>query len=436
MYTIYNILTTLSIPFILPYLIYRVIRNPRYWEGLGQRIGFLHQELLDKIRAKKVFWVHAVSVGEVMAVASLVKELKNRYPETSLLLSTVTETGNRTARQLLPEIDYFFYFPFDFYWVTKKVVSTIKPGLFILTETEIWPNILRELEKREIPVVMVNGRISSFSFKKYSIVRPFIKEVLKNIDIFCMQTNYDADHIMRLGAPSERVKRTGNMKFDQQLLSLEKAKDYKKELGISPSAPILIAGSTHRGEEAYIVEAFERLKERYPELILIIVPRHPERSDEVSSLLNKRGIPFIKWTQRQNIVARGGDYKTSTIIIDTIGVLSSLYSIATVVFIGGTLVPVGGQNILEPARWGKVILYGPYMDNFRELSDIFISEGAAVQIKGPEELASTISMLLDDRDIRIEMGKKGLRIIEENQGATSRNIEIITQLLAISSSKG
>lgn len=423
MYTIYNILTILSIPFILPYLFYRAIKNPLYRKGLGQRIGFLHKELVDNIKDKKVFWVHAVSVGEVVAVSSLVRELRKRYPETTLLLSTVTETGNRTARQMLPEVDHLFYFPLDFCWMTRKIVSIIRPGLFIITETEIWPNILMEMKKIGVSVVMVNGRVSRFSFKKYSIVWPFIKEVLKNIDLFCMQTDYDAERIIRLGAPPERVKRTGNMKFDQQVLSLGKVEDYKKELGINSSAPILIAGSTHRGEEEYVVNAFQRLREKYPELVLVIAPRHPERSDEVLSLLNRKGIPFVRWTQRQE--GRGAP----AIIIDTIGVLSSLYSIATIVFTGGSLVQVGGHNILEPARWGKGILYGPYMDNFRELSDMFVSEGAAIQIKGPDELASTIARLLDNRDLLTEMGKRGLKIIGENQGATDRNIEFIAQLL-------
>jgi 3-deoxy-D-manno-octulosonic-acid transferase len=369
------------------------------------------------VRGTRPIWVHAVSVGEVMAAHPLIRELKKKYPGRKLILSTVTVTGNYTARRRVPEADAIFFFPFDFPWVVRRVIRGINPQVVLIAETELWPNFFRELHKAGIPSAMINGRISPKSYKNYIKFKRFFTLVFHNIDIFCMQSEPDAIRITDIGADPEKIIITGNLKFDQKIPVAQSIP------GIVPlGKKVIMAGSTHRGEEGILLEIFAQLRFKYPELLLILAPRHPERFDEVASLINEAGYECQRRTRLN------GPFK-DVLLLDTIGELRVFYSLCDIAFVGGSLVKVGGHNLLEPAAMKKPVIFSRYMFNFKEISEALLSAGGGIMVKDKGELTSQLDKLLLDTDLAKKMGERAFEVIQKNTGAAKKTIDAVSRLI-------
>lgn len=427
MYFIYNILLFIISLLLSPFILFAVLREKKYRKGLSQKLGFLPQHLLQKILGDRPVWIHAVSVGEVMATIPLIQEIKKRYPSQKIVLSTVTFTGNYTASIRVKEVDTVLYFPFDYPFIVKRVIKKINPKLFITLETEIWPNFLRELKRSNITSVVISGRISNNSYYKYRWSRFFFSKVLDNIDAFCMQTEVDTRRIINIGARPERVITIGNLKFDQRvpILSAEEKTGLYSVLNLKEGQRIFIAGSTHKGEEDIVLEVFKSLKKGYEDLILMLAPRHPERFNEVAHLLSHHRLSSIKKTEIK-MAKRENHY--DVILLDTIGELSKLYSIGTIIFVGGSLVSIGGHNVLEPVAYKKAVIFGPHMENFSEISRSLKESGGGLQVHNREEFLLKARMLLQDDTVRDKLGEQAFKVIAHNQGAIKKVMEVIGRL--------
>jgi 3-deoxy-D-manno-octulosonic-acid transferase len=428
MYFIYNTLLFIISLLASPFIFYAVLSEKKYRKGLSQKLGILSPDLLQKLAGTRPVWIHAVSVGEVMATIPLVQQIKKRYPSQKIVLSTVTVTGSYTASLRAREVDAVMYFPFDYPFIVRRVIRKINPKLFITLETEIWPNILRELKRKNIPSVLISGRISNHSYHKYKWARFFFSKVLDNIDVFCMQTEVDTKRIIDIGAKEDRAITAGNLKFDQQvpiLTSEEKATTYSI-FNLKEGQRLFIAGSTHRGEEELVLEVFKNLKKSFNDLILMLAPRHPERFNEVAQLLDRHGMQSIKKTEIENDKSRNN---YDVILIDTIGDLSKLYSIGTIIFVGGSLVSTGGHNVLEPVSYKKAVIFGPHMENFSEMSRILRESGGGLQVHNQEEFISKARMLLEDDAIRDGLGEVAFEVIAHNQGAITNAMEVIEKFI-------
>ncbi|MCX8011604.1 MAG: 3-deoxy-D-manno-octulosonic acid transferase [Desulfobacterota bacterium] len=391
-------------------------------------MGFIPQDLQQQLKGVRPIWIHAVSVGEVMASIPIIKKIKSEYPQKKLVLSTITATGNQTARQKIPEVDFFIYFPYDFLFVVKRVINIINPCIFIHTETEIWPNFLYVLERNGIPSIIVNGRISAESCRRYKFLGWFFKKVFDKVSVFGMQSLVDSQRVIKIGVAPRKVLITGNMKFDQQIpeINEERRRELLGCFNWSAENKIFIAGSTHAPEEEIILEVFQRLTKKYPFLALIIAPRHPERFLEVEKLIKKKGLTFFRRSQaKQNPPS----YMPQVILLDTIGELIQIYSLGDIIFVGGSLVNIGGHNLLEPLVYKKPVLFGPYIHNVLELVEILQRSGAGILVNNKEELYFQIQNLLDNKEEIHYRGDCGYQIIKANQGATEKNMNIIRQFL-------
>jgi 3-deoxy-D-manno-octulosonic-acid transferase len=400
----------------------------KYRCGFFRKCGLLSLSRVNKTLQSPPVWVHAVSVGEVMAAVPFIKEIKKRYPEVSLLLSTVTETGHFTAQRNAKEADLIIFFPFDFPFIVRRMISKIRPLVFVSLETEIWPNFLRELARQGIKSMIVNGRISSNSFKNYYFFRFFFKKVLSIISHFSMQTPTDAERIIKIGAPPARVMVSGNIKFDQQVppIAPEEKEQICKELKVMENRKIFIAGSTHRGEEEMVIDVYRTLKEKIHDLVLLLAPRHPERFDEVEEILKQTDITYI----RQTALQAGSIHRSpDVILLDTIGELAKIYSIGTIVFIGGSLVPVGGHNVLEPAVFSKPVIFGKFMGNFSEISRILKDKNAAIQVSDKEEFTKQAIHLLETPEICNQIGSNAFEVVKQNSGAVNKSVDILARIL-------
>jgi 3-deoxy-D-manno-octulosonic-acid transferase len=426
MYLIYNILLFITSLLSSPLILFAIVKK-KYRKGLSQKLGFLPQYLLLKISGSRPFWIHAVSVGEVMTTIPLIQEIKRRYPSQRIVLSTVTVTGNYTATIKAREVDAVLYFPFDYPLIVKRVIRKIKPKLFITLETEIWPNFLRELKRNNIPSAVISGRISNHSYYKYRWSRFFFSKVLDNIDAFCMQTEVDTKRIIDIGARADRVITIGNLKFDQRvpIMSSEEKAVLYSTLNLKEGQRIFIAGSTHKGEEDIILEVFKSLKKSYQDLILMLAPRHPERSNEVANLLSRYRLSSIKKTEIK-MNKRGNQH--DVILLDTIGELSKLYSIGTIIFVGGSFVSIGGHNVLEPVAYKKAVIFGPHMENFSEISRSLRKSGGGLQVNNQEEFLLKARMLLQNDTVQEELGEQAFKVIAHNQGAIKKAMEVIGRL--------
>jgi 3-deoxy-D-manno-octulosonic-acid transferase len=421
MYWIYSLGLSVFLAGAMPGILWQAILRGKYRRNLGERVGSVRPW---NTPAAPV-WLHAVSVGEAMAAAPLAKEHAVRHPEIPLLVSTVTETGRSVAEQRLPAARIVF-FPLDFGWAVRRALDRLRPRLVLLTETELWPNFLAACAGRGIPVVVINGRISPRSFPRYRLVRRWFGHVLSNVRLFCMQTSQDAERIRLLGAPPDRVRVVGNLKYDLPTLGLAPdVTGVRARLALPLERQRIVAGSTHRGEEELILEAFGALGRSRRDLCLLLAPRHPERLEEVERLLKRAG---LTWVRRSQLPAKPLD-GTSVILLDTMGELALLYAAAAVVFIGGSLVPHGGQNMLEPAAVGRPVLHGPHMGNFAEMRDLFGSAGAAIQVEDGTGLREKLAALLDDPALADRMGKAGREIVEMHRGATRRTADLVDGLL-------
>ncbi len=426
---IYNIITIASIPFLLPFFLYRFLFDPSYRKGTGNRLGILQEAIKDGIDDGRRYWFHAVSVGEVMAAAPLVKIFKDRHPDSVIIFSTVTDTGNRTARAQIPEVDHFIYFPFDLFWIVKRVVKAMRPRLFIFFETEIWPNLLLHLKREGIPSVMVNGRISDRSFGRYKLVRQVLKKVFGSVALFLMQTEKDREKIVALGANPYKAFNTGNTKYDRALELIMREKGCgltRADMNIPDGTAVIVAGSTHQGEEEMLIDVFRRILAGYPDTVMIIAPRHLDRLNRIEALIASSGQAFFRRSKSgKGVEAKGG----TIIILDTIGELFGLYKTSTIAFVGGSLVPVGGHNILEPAAHGRPVIFGPYMDNFHEIATQITGRGGAVQAQDRDDLYIKIDKLLSDRDSLERMGREAKRFVMENSGATEKSMTLIERYI-------
>jgi 3-deoxy-D-manno-octulosonic-acid transferase len=371
--------------------------------------------------------MHAVSVGEAQAISVLVKSIKRQYPNFRLVISTVTKTGNKVVQKLIESDDLAIYSPLDVSVIVNRVVELISPQLFIVAETEIWPNLTVNLAKRDIPIILVNGRISSGSFKGYQIVRPMFKEVLQKFSLFCMQTEQDAQKIIFLGASEDRVKVTGNMKFDVQTTD---QKLQVSSLGlVGKDEQLFIAGSTHRGEEKIILQTYREVVSNFPNLRLLLAPRHIERTQEIERLVVKFGFKSQRFSQLRLGLQSKARNPQPILILDTIGQLKNLYAIAELVFIGGSLIPHGGQNPIEPAVFSKPILFGPYMSNFLSIVEVFLNKQAAIMVKDAQQLKNSCLMLLDNPVLRKDLGERAREVVEKNKGASFTNLQLLRSLL-------
>ncbi len=425
-YVAYNAGLLLALPFILLIL----LSKKRCRRGLSQRLGRLPPRLNPDGRG--VLWVHAVSLGEVVAVVPLVRELHARYPRFRIIVSTVTETGREAVEQRLSGVAEHCYAPLDFSWVVTRVVDQLHPSLFLFVETELWPNLLRALAQRHVGAVLVNGRLSSRSFGRYRLIKPLMAKVMSGVSRFLMQSERDAERIIALGANPERVVRTGNIKFDQPLPDLgETSKALPRDmLGLAGHEEILVAGSTHPGEEQELLTCYDLLHREFKSLVLLMAPRHIERAAEVERAVREYGFLTVRRSELAN--HKAGSSPTQgprVVILDTRGELLGAYRHAAVAFVGGTLIPVGGHNLLEPAMWGKPVLFGPYTDHCAETAELLIRAGGAKRIQNGKDLAHEVGRLFRDRVVLERTGQAARTVVTDNRGAVQRCLEQLGGLL-------
>ena len=427
MYLTYSLLTLVLFIVVSPYFAYQAIRYKKYVASLRERLGYL--PISFNVDGEESLWIHAVSVGEALTARALAADLKARYPRLRLFLSTTTIAGQQVARRSLQHVDAVFYFPFDWAFIVRRTVSLVKPRVFIMMETEIWPNLLRVCRKRGVRTVVINGRISSRSYPRYRLIRPFFRRVLADVDRFCMQSEESARRLIVLGADPSRVSVTGSLKFDSLELPTPASHGKPRErvlrfFRISPHRTVIVAGSTFRGEEAAVLRAFARVKSTMPGALAVLAPRQPERFGEVERLAREAG--FV--TARRSELPIDAEPRADVVVLDSIGELAQLYQLATAVFVGGSLVDQGGHNILEPAIFGKPVVFGPSMQNFKEIADTFLANDAAVQVQSDRELEEALLLLVTDPVRRARLGAAARALVEANRGAKDKTLAVIADL--------
>jgi 3-deoxy-D-manno-octulosonic-acid transferase len=380
--------------------------------------------------ADESIWIHAVSVGEVLTARPLISDLKRRYPELRMFLSTTTLAGQQLARRSVQDVDAVFYFPFDLAIFVRRTLDLVRPRLFIMMETEIWPNLLRECRARGVKTAVVNGRLSARSFPRYRMIRGFMRRVLDHVDRFLVQSEESARRFIDLGADPARVVVTGSLKFDSLELPSAALQSRSRErvlryFRVPASRPVIVAGSTMKGEEPAVLRSFRRARASMPQALLVIAPRNPERFGEVEQLARSEG-----WkVARRSDLAIDTEPRVDVVILDTIGELATVYQIATVVFVGGSLVATGGHNVLEPAVFGKPIVFGPHMENFAEIADAFVTNGAGVQLATEQDLDEAVVSLMGDPVRRARLGAAARALVEANRGAKEKSAAVLADLL-------
>jgi len=436
MYLAYSVLTLAAFVLASPYFVYQAIRYKKYVGSLRERLGYL--PISFNVDGEESIWIHAVSVGEALTARALAADLKRRYPRLRLYLSTTTIAGQQVAKaNLRPFVDGVFYFPFDWMFTIRRTLSLVRPRLFVMMETEIWPNLLRACRKRGVRTAVVNGRISSRSYPRYKLIRPFFRRVLADVDRFCMQSEESAHRMKDLGAEPGRVTVTGSLKFDSLELPSPAAHGKPRErvlrfFRVSSHRTVIVAGSTMRGEEAAVLQAFKKIKATQTHAIAIVAPRQPERFGEVERLSRDAGFVTI----RRSELPIDAEPRADVVVLDTIGELAQLYQLATVVFVGGSLADHGGHNILEPAIFGKPIVFGPHMQNFREIAETFVANDAAIQVYTERELDGAVLSLVRDPVQRARLGAAARALVEANRGAKDKTLAVLADLLPPAGSGG
>jgi 3-deoxy-D-manno-octulosonic-acid transferase len=432
-YGLYNLLLLLAAPVILIIL----AAKQRCRRGLPERFGWRLSRPgsigSSHGTAEPVIWIHAVSLGEVVAVAPLVRRLHERFPRYRLIITTVTETGREAVEQRLAGVAEHRYAPLDFPWVVARVLDLWKPALYLFVETELWPNLLRMLEQRGVPSVLVNGRLSTRSYERQrmGLVRPLYRRMLRSISCCLMQSDRDARRIIDLGADPAKVRRTGNIKFDQPLPQPAPAGRplSRGVLGVAEGERLWIAGSTHPEEEEYLLRCYQRVSREVPQIVLVLAPRHIERASQVEATVRATGLPVMRRSMMESrpIEPANGP---RVIILDSRGELAWLYKEATAAFVGGTLVPVGGHNLLEPAVWGKPVLFGPYTDHCAEVAELLVGAEGGARVGNADELTRLLTDLLRDDPRLLKMGQAARQVVEENQGALHASLDQISLFLS------
>lgn len=432
MYFFYSLLLTLGFIAMLPRFAIDAMRSGKYVTGLRQRLGQL--PTIDRT-GKQVIWLHCVSVGETQAAQSLVRALRTEFPSHRLVVSTTTVTGQQVARKIFADdAALVFYFPIDLAWVVRRVLRILQPSAVLIMETELWPRLLRECRARAVPVALLNGRISETSFRRYQLIRPFMRRMLNDLTIALMQSEKDAARICELGLPKERIALPGNLKFDSAETAIDDrvTAELGKRFGFDETRPLIVAASTHAPEERIAVEALKQINsDPSGRTRLLIAPRHPERFGKVASLLEDSG---LTWSRRSG--ERGErDTGCDVVLLDTVGELRAVYPLAQIVFVGGSIAPFGGHNMLEPAANGACVITGPHTENFAAITKALLDEGALIQLpevsasETPTQLASVINELISDKARRGEMGLRAREVCRQNAGATQRTMKMLSPIL-------
>ena len=450
MYFIYSSLMGLAALLLMPYWIVKGLRHGKYLSNLGERLGFSFPALA-KLPANSSggIWIHAVSVGEALSGVTLARRLKEAYPGRPLIVSTTTVTGQALARERMPFADAIIYFPLDWAFCVRRALAAVRPSVVLVLETEIWPNFLRETGQRKIPVVFVSGRISDRSFARYQsyfgffgfFLRPFLRNALSNTSAFLMQSAKDAERVRALGAPADRVQVSGNLKYDLELPTPTPLSNWlATEIKRSGRSPIIVAGSVVATEEPHALIAFGTLQGEYPKSLLVLAPRKPECFDAAAEFIDESHRKFLR---RSRLPIPGptskpsdGNSNTATIpddvtvlLLDSIGELASLYGLADGAFVGGSLVSSGGHNILEPAAFGKIPVFGPSMENFAEIASRFVAAGAAIQVESPEDVGVAWIELFRDPERMKKMSETARQLVASSRGATDRAMVEIAERL-------
>jgi len=446
-YFIYSFLLAIAAFVLTPYWLVQGLRHGKYFSNLPERLGFSYPSLKQGTNHQGAILLHAVSVGEVLSGISLARRLKEAYPNRQLIISTTTITGNALARERMPFADAVIYFPLDWAFCVRRALNAIKPSLVIILETEIWPNFLRQARRRNIPVVFVSGRISDRSFLRYQkylgafgfFLRPFLKRALADPSMFLLQSEKDAERVRFLGAPADRVRASGNLKYDLELpCSTPISYWLEAEVSRTGRSPVIVAGSVVATEEPLALIAFGTLQGEYPNALLVLAPRKPERFEAAADFIHESRRKFLRRSQLPIQASSNGASTSGAIaiskdvtvlLLDSIGELASIYRCADGVFVGGSLVPSGGHNILEPAAFGKIPVFGPSMENFSEMASRFVSARAAVQVESPEDAGVAWIELFRDPDRMRAMGDTARALVEDSRGATDRALAVISEFL-------
>jgi 3-deoxy-D-manno-octulosonic-acid transferase len=419
-YFLYNLVLTVAFVLALPFLPALWLLGERFRTGLFQRMGFYSRTVKQEVAGARSLWVHAASVGEVICAARLIEELKKRFPERKIIISTFTNTGLQTARQAT-RADVVIFLPLDLLWTVRRAFTVLDPSLLIVLETEIWPNLLCEAYRRGVPSLLLSGRISGRAFSRYSLFRSFFKKVTQNFTAVGMQTDEDARRIMSLGARRERISITGSLKRAMRETAGDPSNREPDGNRVTPKKPILVVGSSHRGEEEALVDAFVSLRRSFPDLQMVLAPRHPQRFWEVEKLLRARGMDYQRRSQGNGRLY----FEKDILFLDTVGDLMDFYAIGDIAFVGGTLVDAGGHNLLEPARFRKPVLFGPFTANFAEVAAEMKSKGGGIEVQGTEELVAQISDLLSNPEKCKAIGEKAYQIATDDGQVVENSMELI-----------
>ena len=408
----------------LPYLLWRCRRGATYLQDLSERFGgvsFPHGE------PQGCLWFHAASVGEVQGLQPIIAALHDRYPSRPVVLSTFTPAGKALAQKVVPQDAWVFLLPFDLPWIVRKIVRRLRPSVLIVQETELWPNLFRELGWLRVPIVLVNGRLSPRSFRRYARVRPFMRRVLANVSLILAQSDSSAQRFRRLGVPAHKVQTVGNTNVDRALSQAEQPMPPHPMASLLAARQVLVAGSTHDGEETALLSVFQRLRAQHPGLCMVLAPRHLERVETVARHVQACRLPAIRRSRYSDEADSGS--RPDVIILDTLGELVAFYKLCTVAFVGGSLVPIGGHNILEPAMFAKPLLFGPHMHHFPELANLLRNADGAMQVNNETDLYAQMTHLLANPAEAAAMGQRALQVLDSNRGALQRTCEALTELI-------
>ena len=406
----------------LPYLLWRCLRGATYLQDLSERFGgvsFPHGEL------DGCLWFHAASVGELQGLQPLIAALHDCFPSRPVVLSTFTPAGKALAQKVVPQAGRVFLLPFDLPWVVDKTAQRLRPSALIVQETELWPNLFRELGRLRVPVVLVNGRLSPRSFRRYAQVRPFMHRVLANVSLILAQSDSSARRFQGLGVPAHKVQTVGNTNIDRALSQAEQPAPPHPIAPLLADRQVLVAGSTHEGEEAILLSVYQRLRAQHPDLCLVLAPRHLERVETVARHVQACKLSAI----RRSRYPSESNARPDVVILDTLGELVAFYRLCTVAFVGGSLAPVGGHNILEPVMFAKPLLFGPHMHHFPELADLLRNADGAIQVCDETGLYTQIAHLLANPTEAAAMGQRALRALGSNRGALQRTCEALAEVL-------
>ncbi len=429
LYLLYMVLFSIFFVMLLPaFWIYSRITG-RYAEHFSERLGFLPKGMCKNSSGHSRIWIHAVSLGEIKVAAAIINALRHIRPDCSIVVSTTTESGRDMAQETFGAEIPVVYSPIDFVGSVRMALSRIRPDVMVFLETELWPSWLRQARRMGIKTALINGRISLNSIDGYLRFRFFFREVLKNFDVFSMITEGDAGRIESMGADPKRIETNGNAKYDLLASTVDPAveTEIRGVLNLNTEDRVFVAGSTRKGEEAMILDAYEKILKKFPDTILLIAPRHIERTPEIGAMIESRG---FEYQLRADFGDGAKRRKKQVVILNTFGELFNVYSIGTIVFSGGSLVPLGGQNPLEPAIWGKTVFYGPHMENFLDAKAILEDADAGVEVENPEDLADKAMRLLSLPEELRAIGERAKEAVLKNEGAAEKHARVIEKLLS------